>query len=157
MSAGDEPRAHVRDVRTCVFTPPYAFSSPHAGEPFALLLVICDPAVEATERQEFCNQLVRSGCRYVLCAGLDTETWHDSVDDAYMATDPDFNPPLETHIMTTWHDDEPLADVVDFMFDHAICDGSMLKRHLIAFVGDDPLARIECESQVKRRASPPPA
>ena len=102
------------DIRFVSLSRPYSLVSPFNNEPFVLLL-ITDDSVAVNERLVLCDQIVNSGCRYVCCFGHECELWHDTIDESYIATDPNFDPPEETHIMTTWHADAPLTDVIHFM------------------------------------------
>ncbi len=81
--------------------------------PFRAVIVV-DQRVDAGWRTLVAGWLVRSGCLYALAWGTDCETWHDDVDEAVLAAF-DFNDiPKDGHVMTTWHDDEPLSDTFWF-------------------------------------------
>jgi len=145
-----------RDVRACVLSRPYEFASPFGGEPFVLLLVVVDPTVTPAERDVVSDQIVGSGCRYVCATAHECSEWDDSVDMSDIARDPEFQPQPETFVMTSWHDGDPLADVVDFAFDCTNFAGNVFTRYLVAFVGDDPKAWGECQALVRRRGDQPP-
>ena len=145
----------TRRVFARVLSRPHAFESPFAGESSALLLVVCDETATAAERKALSDEFVRSGCRWVLAAGHECSKWDTEVDMSCLATDPEFNPPDSKFIMTTWHDDEPRADVVDFMFDCATLAGAPFERFLVAFVGDDVSARAACRDRVGHRRGGP--
>ncbi len=81
-------------------------------------VVIVDSEVEPEWRHEASKWLVAGGCRYMMAWGLDCSAWDDSVDwaalelfDFYdgrdIGSDPDF-------VMTTWHENEPLEEVLAF-------------------------------------------
>jgi hypothetical protein len=139
-----------RVVRAGVLSRPFEFSSPFAGEPFALLLVIVDESVAIDEQRGLCDRIVRSGCRHVLSTGRACLRWDVAVDSAYVATDPDYNPPDDTHIMTSSHEGESAADVIDFLLLGTSFDDLWMRRFLILFVGDDPTTRREFEAAVRR-------
>lgn len=138
-----------RDVRAAVLTRPYEFRSPFAGEPFVLLLVVCDPLVTDAEQTAICHGIVRSGCRWVCCAGHDGSAWDDAVDWSDLAMH-DFKPP-DAGVMTTWHDRDTPAEIVDFLVDDTRLDGTPARRYVVAFVGDDPRLRMEYEAAVRSR------
>jgi len=140
-----------RDVRACVLSRPYVFASPFDGAPYVLLLVVVDPTVTAAERDAVSDQIVGSGCRYACATGHECSEWDTSIDMSYIATDAEFHPPRETFIMTTWHDGDPLGNVIDFAFDCTNFDDHVFTRFLVAFVGDDPSVRRECEALVRLR------
>ena len=85
---------------------PYSFTSPFSGKDFVLMMVVADPSVTETERADFSDQIIQAGCRYAVCAGHDCSRWDDSIDLAYIATHPNFCPPDERFVMTTWHQNE---------------------------------------------------
>ena len=56
--------------------------------------------------------LIRSGCLYVMAWGRECGSWHDFVDWA-RSEDSNYDEiPEASFVMTTWHDDEPLAEVI---------------------------------------------
>lgn len=138
-----------RDVRAALLTRPYEFRSPFAGEPFVLLLLVCDPLVTDAEQTAICDAIVRSGCRWVCCAGHDGSAWDDAVDWSDLSVH-DFKGP-ETGLMTTWHDRDTPAEIADFLFDSTDVDGDPPQRFLVAFVGNDPRLRGEYETVVRSR------
>lgn len=133
------------DVRFISLSPPYNFLSPFNNEPFVLLLITGE-AVTGDERLELCDQIVSSGCRYVCCFGHECELGHDTIDESYIATDPNYDPPEDTLIMTTWHDDEPLIDVMHFMIRCTSIDEDEPSHFLVVSIdgGVDQTDIIEC-------------
>lgn len=59
---------------------PLVFQSPFQGADFALMLVVNDADIPSDDREQFCRQLVKAGCRYAVCAGLKCERWEDAID-----------------------------------------------------------------------------
>jgi hypothetical protein len=90
---------------------PFDFLSPVAGADFAAMLVVASDDVTSEEQVALSDALVTQGCRYAVCAGHDCSSWDDSIDFAFLRTDPDFDPPDERFVMTTWHDGESLDEV----------------------------------------------
>ena len=79
------------------------------GSRFVCLLAwdasgISDDGVLALARS-----LIADGCAYACCWGTDCERVHDLFDKAMVELLPD-----GPHVMTTWHDDEPLDDALWF-------------------------------------------
>ncbi len=151
----DEPG---RDVRAISLSRPWTFESPFGGEPFVLLLVVCDPNVTSDERVSVSDQIVRSGCRYVCAAGHECSQWDTSVDMSYIESHPGLDPPPETFIMTSWHEREPISETVDFALECTNFDAHEFTRYLVAFLGEDTPSRAEFESamRTKRRGGYPP-
>jgi hypothetical protein len=59
---------------------------------------------------EVAAALLAKGAVYVCCWGADCERVHDAMDAADIARNPSCNPV----VMTTWHDDQPLAEAIYF-------------------------------------------
>ena len=93
---------------------PFVFSSPFNDKDFALLLIVADPDISMDEQNSVSEEMVRQGCRYAVCTGYQCSQWDDSIDFAYLGSDPDFSPSDVRFVMTTSHEEEPLEDVVDF-------------------------------------------
>ena len=91
---------------------PYAFTSPAGDRQFSLLLVVGDADVSAEEQDELSEAFVRQGCRYAVCFGHDSSSWDDSIDMVSVMDEvEDRSAPF---VMTSWHEDESLDEVVDF-------------------------------------------
>lgn len=92
---------------------PWLFSSPFAGQEFALMLVVADPTITDDDRYDLSKEFVRQGCRYAVCAGDQCSRWDDSIDIAYIESQ-GASTSDERFVMTTWHEEESLEDIVDF-------------------------------------------
>lgn len=122
---------------------PYHVTAPVAGKPFVCALFIADSDISNSEQMNLSRQLVAAGCRYAVCAGLNCGAWDDSIDIAYLETDPDFDPPDETMVMTTWHEGEPVADVLAFAQEWTNFDNNVFEHLLVLVLGDDRRLRTE--------------
>lgn len=89
---------------------PFDTSSINVKEPFAYLLYSNQDDLTNDEMMSVANWLVSSGCRYAVCAGLNCSEWHDTVDTADIIRDPT----TQKLVMTTWHEDETIEDIVWF-------------------------------------------
>lgn len=58
--------------------------------------------------------IVESGCLYMMAWGRDCSSWDDSVDYANLRQIGSDELTDENHVMTTWHEDEPLSEVFFF-------------------------------------------
>src|SRR5687767_9101828 len=121
--------------------------------PFGRVLYPCLVYANKPTSQEFkatiSRMLIESDCRYAVCAGLECEVWHDMVDWSYLETDPDFDPPNTTLVMTTWHDLDTLEDVVFFFAMNTNFDGHSFRKYLILLVGSDPMLENEIASWIR--------
>ncbi|WP_245824971.1 DUF7684 family protein [Sphingomonas azotifigens] len=81
--------------------------------PFRAVLV-ADQGVAPEWRNGIATWLAASGCLYFIAWGTDSEAWHDSVDWANLEAFNFGDIPDERFILTTWHDREPLSEVLWF-------------------------------------------
>lgn len=91
-------------------TPPYDFPAPF-DEDYALMLFSSDTSIPLKDRNRLCIQIVATKCYYAVCGGDACEQFHDTIDEASIVSDPDYNPPDERFIMTTWHTGESASEV----------------------------------------------
>ena len=129
---------------------PFLFKSPFEGEQFVLMLVVNDTTISDDEQATLSKEIVQQGCRYAVCTGFKCSSWDESIDLAVISTDPDFNPPDDRVVMTTWHQDEPIPDVVEY-FRWNTCFDDFLPRHfLIVFLGSNSTAEEQATEAVHR-------
>ncbi|WP_420479532.1 DUF7684 family protein [Brevundimonas sp. FT23028] len=81
--------------------------------PFKAVVVI-EQETPQDWRDRIGDWLVRSGCLFMMAWGRDASAWHDSVDWALLTLHDFGDIPDDKHVLTTWHDDEPLAEVFWF-------------------------------------------
>ena len=114
-------------------------------EDYALLLVISTGSITKEQRERIASDVVTSRCQYALTYGNDCQAWHDAIDLAGV----DAGGPEDRFLMTTWHDDEPIEDVVDFLWWNTSYDCFEAVRLAIVHIGSD--ARLE--ASVRERVS----
>ena len=79
--------------------------------PFKAVLIIEEPPT--AESQKLISEwLVASGCLFMLAWGHDCSSWDDSVDYANLDAFDYGDIPDHKFVMTTWHDKEPLSEVL---------------------------------------------
>ena len=100
---------------------PYAFVSPFDGAEFAVLIYISDTTITAEEQELLSDQIVAAGCRYAVCAGYKCGTWDDSIDIADLKRN-NWETKDENLIMTTWHENESLENIVFFFLNNTSFD-----------------------------------
>lgn len=115
---------------------PWLFETPFKDEEYVVLLVVNDDSITPDEQEGLSQQFVATGCRYAVCFGHECSTWDDSIDYAYLETDPNFDPPEDRFVMTTWHENEPIEDVVEFFCSNTSFDDFVPKKFLILFLGE---------------------
>ena len=87
---------------------------------------------DSVEQQEFCRWLCEVGCRYAMTFGLNCENWHDAIDESLLEKFEFGDIPDDEFIMTTWHNDESLEDVI-FFAKHAATHPSLDLERLVVF------------------------
>jgi hypothetical protein len=105
----------IRDAKQIWFNEisrSYRFDVPFAGELYVCILFANDETITNEEQAAVSEQLVRTGCRYAVCAGYECSSWDTSVDTAYIATDRSLAD--ETFVMTSWHQGKSVEDVISF-------------------------------------------
>jgi hypothetical protein len=89
-----------------------------ALSPFRAVVVV-DTAVTSTWQSQMSEWLVKSGCLYMMAWGKDCSSWDDAVDIANLEQFDYGSIPEDRSVMTTWHDEQPLSDALDFCKRHA--------------------------------------
>ena len=102
--------------------------------PFKCILVVNGKAQEAW-RGTISQWLVSAGCLYLMVWGEDAEVWHDGVDQAHLKEFDFGDVPDDRFVMTTWHDNESLEDVMFFAKFAAMHPTIELSRLLVLDVG----------------------
>ena len=84
---------------------------------FVALLALDASHLSVDTLSRFLTVLLESGAVYVCAWGSDCERVHDITDEIEVGD----NPPLteREHVMTTWHENESLAEAVSFALDSA--------------------------------------
>ncbi len=129
--------------------PPYKTPVPGFGSPFVAIVVACDSSITPEQRANLSAQLVAMDCRYMLAWGTDASSWDDSVDIAFISTDPNFDPPDDRHVMTTWHNDETIEDVVWFALMNTNFDAHDFHDYLALMIGANPDIEAEVLATIR--------
>jgi hypothetical protein len=77
-------------------------------------VIVAEVVVSEAWRSRIAEWLVGHGCLYAVAWGVECSEWHDSVDWANLEAFNFKEVPDESHVMTTWHDDEPLSEAFWF-------------------------------------------
>ena len=110
---------------------------PFDGEEYAALVALLDSRFSKNELFDLAEKLIATNCRSVCTWGEDCELMHDIVDETYLATDPDFNPPDETMVMTTWHTGEPVGEAVYYLLCLSDFEDLVFKNFMVVVLGSD--------------------
>ena len=77
-------------------------------------LILIERDVSGDYRDEVSKALVEAGCLHTLAWGIDCSAWDDSVDWAFLEFHDVNDCPEDQFVMTTWHTDETLEEIVEF-------------------------------------------
>lgn len=81
--------------------------------PFRAVVVI-DTQVSVARQSDISAWLVSSGCLYMMAWGIDCSSWDDSVDMANIEQFDFGDVPDDRFVMTSWHENEELPEVLWF-------------------------------------------
>ncbi len=113
---------------------PYSFISPFGGAEFAALIYANDMTITPEEQIALSDELVAAGCRNAVCAGHDCSSWDDSIDIADLKRN-DWQVDDDYYVMTSWHEDESLEDIVFFFLNHTSFADFSIERMVVLVIG----------------------
>jgi len=99
------------------------------------IVVIADVAVSPEWQWAVSKRMLQAGCLYMMAWGCNCSAWDDSVDYAYIDLFLPGETPDEKLVVTTWHDDEPLAEVFSYAKYAAQHDAVDTQRTLLLHIG----------------------
>ena len=150
ITSVDGRRVVIEEVLT-----PNGFVSPFNGDVYVAMLWACDDTFNADGRIEVATALIRSGCRYIVCGGVNCEAWHDYADLAWVNLDLLPGSSGETPaVMTSWHANESEKDVIWFAFNCTSFEEHDFRKFLFVLVGHDPLTQTRIEGLIQAAFSP---
>ena len=77
-------------------------------------VVIVEETIEDEWRYIVSEWLVRTGCLFMMAWGLECSAWDDSVDHANLTAFNYQEIPDDKFVLTSWHENEPLSEVLWF-------------------------------------------
>jgi len=126
-------------------------ATPFGGESFVAVIWAADGTANEVDRMTTARKLIDSGCRYMVCGGVNCEQWHDDADLVWVNLDHQSAPagPEMPMVMTTWHNGELVEEVASFAADCTDFDEHDFRNYLILIVGNES-ARLACVDHVFR-------
>jgi hypothetical protein len=106
------------------------------GPPFKCILVL-DASVSEEWQRKVSLWLVKSGCLYMMAWGKNCSSWDDSIDLANLESFNFDEIPDADFVMTTWHHEESLDDVLFFAINCANHPVVELERTIVIEIGFD--------------------
>jgi hypothetical protein len=131
---------------------PFKFVPPFEGNEFVALLFVEDKQVTPEEQERLSDQIVAAGCRYAVCAGHLCSSWDDSIDMADLRRN-NMETNEKTFVMTSWHEDEPIEDIVFHFFNATWFDHFVPENFLVVFVGGDPEVLVNIRQEVETQTA----
>ncbi len=110
---------------------------PLSGRSFKAVLVASN-SVPGEWRDIVAEWLIESRCLYLVATGVECETWHDCLDWANLKAFEFREVPPESFVMTTWHADETLEEVLSFAYAATDHPAVSLEETLLISVGEKP-------------------
>jgi hypothetical protein len=150
---GSEYGHLILDMHFLQIKRPYSFTSPFMEKEFVALIYAADENISDEERDALSGQIVASGCRYAVCAGHRGSSWDESIDMADILRS-GVEVRDENLVMTTWHDDESLEDIVFFFLNNTGFDDFTAERFVVLFVGEDGSYLRQIQREVEKQSTP---
>lgn len=126
-------------------------NAPFQGKPYPCLIWNHE---DKPASSELALELVKSGCRYVVCGGFDSVALEAAVDQAFLS---EFGMDEKTwghdFVMTTAHANEPPDDIAHFFVLNTSFDAHEFTDYLLVHIGDSAVANA-LEAAVWRYAAP---
>jgi hypothetical protein len=129
---------------------PYSFTSPFKGAEFAALIYIADANISIREQEVLSDQIVISGCRYAVCAGLNCSSWDNSIDMADIKRNGG-EVSDENLVMTTWHDNETLEDIAFFFLNNTSFGSFIADRLAVLVIGANESILNDIQNEINKR------
>lgn len=104
-------------------------------KPFRAIVVV-EEKVSDEWQAKVSGWLVNSGCLYMMAWGIECSSWDDSVDHANLEIYDYGDIPDDQFVMTTWHENKELKEVVWFSKHCALHDHVNIKNTLIIHISN---------------------
>ena len=125
-----------KNISTATLKSPFDISNIRVKTPYVCLVYSAQKDISKEDMERISDWLVSTGCRYAVCAGEKCSEWHDAVDSAYISSDPNYSPPESRFIMTSWHTNETLEEIIWFWLMCTDYDDNMFENYLLLVVGE---------------------
>jgi hypothetical protein len=117
---------------------------------YKLLLISNDPEITNDQMNRLSDAIASSPVKSVAAWGAKCSLWDDAIDWAVIASFPD-GIPEERQIMTTWHEDDELPDVLNYLT-HV---GDDDERVHVLIVGNVLRSQFEIENMLRKDIDQP--
>lgn len=101
------------------------------------ILIVDDQKISIDRKNQICMDIVYSECEWVECIGYDGSDWDDRLDWSYLESI-DFDSSFKETLMTSWHDDETLDEVLEPFLRYSLArHGKHFNKIAIVLLGAD--------------------
>lgn len=124
-------------IVVAAINPPYVFPpSLHELPWHSITLYVTTADILPKQRRCLCGELVALRPRWFVAAGYDCEKWHDTFDQALISQfAPDYIVPEDLMVLTSWHGNEPIEEVLFFTLFCGLPDDLGVHRYAILILG----------------------
>lgn len=119
---------------------------------YKLLLISNDPDITNDQMNRLSDAIASTPVKWVAAWGAKCSLWDDAIDWAVLAAFPD-GIPDDRHIMTTWHEDDKLSDILNYIT-HADDYDERGTVHLLV-VGNVLRSQSEIENMLREDSGQP--
>lgn len=101
--------------------------------------IICDTNTSNDFKNTITDYLYTMGCRYLCAWGNECSIWDDAMDWTSLDKH-DYDIPDDEFCMTTWHENEPVEEMLFFLKTCATTylEGDIFQDTLILYIGEKP-------------------
>jgi len=92
---------------------------------------ICWNEKLSSVNEEIIESLLNQGCLFFVFGGRDCELWHDITDELVVKRTIDGKVKNDENIMTTWHNNETIEDVLQFGFGVSEYEKKIIRNYVI--------------------------
>jgi hypothetical protein len=131
---------------------PFRFVSPFEGNEFVALVYVDDKHISPEEQEQLSDQIVTAGCRYAVCAGHLCSSWDNSIDMADLRRN-NMEINEKTFVMTSWHEDEPVEDIVFHFLNVTWFDDFVPENFLVVILGGNSNVLADIRKEVEAQTT----
>ncbi len=119
---------------------------------YKLLLISNDPDITNDQMNQLSDAIASTPVKWVAAWDAKCSLWDDAIDWAVIAAFPD-GIPEEHQILTTWHEDDELSDILNYII-HAGEDDERGTVHIL-IVGNVLRSQFEIENMLRKDSDEP--
>ena len=115
------------------------------------ILILCRGDIDPDWQLEMAKKIALAMPVLAAAWGPGTTSWDDAIDDSAIIGQIEGWLPKDLFILTTWHDDEPLAETVDFLATNIKYEDAPIDKLLILNMGNTSAKPGDVAQMLKAR------